>query len=62
MAKGIQYDLATGVITGCCTPSIDTDKQPMPDGRGQLVVDEGVQYDGQKVDLQTLTLVPDTGT
>lgn len=59
--KGIQYDLATGMITGCCQPSIDTDKQPMPEGRGQLLVDEAVQYDGLKVDLATMTLVPDGG-
>lgn len=55
--KGIQYDLTTGVITGCCTPAIDTDKQPMPDGRGQLVVATDVHYDGMKVDLNTNTLI-----
>lgn len=49
--KGIQYDLATGVITGCCTPAIDTIKQPMPEGRGQLVVDDGIDYVGMKVDI-----------
>lgn len=51
MAKGIQFDTVTGDVTGCCTPAINTDKQPMPDGRGQLVVDDTVDYTGMKVDI-----------
>lgn len=59
--KGIQYDLETGKITGCCTPAIDTDKQPMPEGRGQYLVDPSMEYDGLKVDINAAlpTLVPD---
>lgn len=51
MLKGIQYDLVSGDITGCCTPSIDLSVQPMPDGRGQLEVDPSLDYTGMKVDI-----------
>lgn len=49
--KGIQYDLATGVITGSCSPAIETDKQPMPGGRGQLIVDDATDFVNMKVDI-----------
>lgn len=51
LLKGIQYDLTTGSITGCCTPAINTTVQPMPEGRGQFLVDPSVQYDGMMVDI-----------
>ena len=49
--KGIQYDLTSGIITGSCSPAINTDQQPMPEGRGQLVVAPEIDYTGMKVDI-----------
>lgn len=51
MSQGIQYDLETGNITGCCIPAINTEMQPMPEGRGQIVMDNFIDYTNMKVDI-----------
>lgn len=60
MTIGIQFDTATGIISGTISPAINTDVQPMPEGRGQLIVADGTDYTGMKVDPATFTLVVDS--
>lgn len=62
--KGIQYDLATGLITGCCSPPVDLTTHPdWPPTRGQIIVDGSVDISGMKVDItqDPPLVVPDNG-